>query len=40
VHIKFILVSAFQQTLSIIHYQRPMSRLSASWQTLQVLVFK
>ena len=40
VHIKIILVSSFQQTLSIIHYQRPMSRLSASQQMLQVLVFK
>ena len=27
VHIKIILLSAFQQTLIIIHYQRPMSRL-------------
>lgn len=40
VHIKFILVSAFEQTLFIIHYQRPISRLSAIWRTLQVLVFK
>ena len=28
VHIKIILLSAFLQTLFIIHYQRPMSRLS------------
>jgi len=40
VHIKIILVSSLQQTLSIIHYQRPMSRLSVCWRMLQVLVFK
>jgi hypothetical protein len=39
VHIKIILLSAFLQTLFIIHYQRPISRLPFV-AALQVLVFK
>jgi hypothetical protein len=33
VHIKIISASAFLKTLFIVHYYRPMSKLSASWQT-------